>query len=72
MRKTVQNANYFLTVMSPNYQSLLDELQVREKLIKERMSELEKRNRNLRNMHEQLKNKYLNQQANRKLFLFGE
>ena len=58
--------------MSPNNQSLLDELQVREKLIKERMSELQKRNRNLRHVHEQLKNKYLNQQASRKLFLFGE
>jgi hypothetical protein len=58
--------------MSPNNQNLLDELQVREKLINERMSELQERNRNLRHVHEQLKNKYLNQQANRKLFVFGE
>jgi hypothetical protein len=69
---TVQKANNFLILMSTNYQNLLDELQAREKLIKQRMSDLRERNKNLRYMHELLKSKYFHQQANRKLFLFGD
>jgi hypothetical protein len=70
---TVQKANNFLILMSTNYQNLLDELQAREKLIKQCMSDLRERNKNLRYMHEQqLKSKYFQQQANRKLFLFGD